>query len=403
MSAPVRHGEALRTEHPDDEIAVPQIAPREPSAGFLHLTPINRRRLTIFRRHRRGFWSFCAFLAIFLVSLFAEVVANDRPILVSYKGEILMPIFKDYPDEKFGGFMAIADYRDKDTAAEIGAHGWMLWPPIRFSYRTVNYASATPAPSPPTWMLSKMQCEAAGAAAVAKTGGQNHGCAAVEPDWLGTDEVDRDVLARVVYGTRASILFGLALTALSSIIGVAAGAVQGYFGGWTDLLFQRFIEIWSSLPSLYVLIIISSFVAPSILSLLFILLLFSWVQLVHVVRAEFLRARNYEYVRAARALGLGNVRIMVKHVLPNATVATLTLLPFVMSGSIAALTALDFLGLGQPPGAASLGELLQEGKNHLEAPWLALAGFFSTGIILSLLVFIGEGIRDAFDPRKTLA
>ena len=280
---------------------------------------------------------------------------------------------------------------------------WLMWPPIRFSYRTVNYASATPAPSPPTWMLTKEECQTAGAALAKTSGGENRGCSALERDWLGTDEVDRDVLARVIYGTRASILFGLALTLLSSLIGVAAGAVQGYFGGWIDLLAQRFIEIWSSLPSLYVLIIISSFIAPSILSLLFILLLFSWVQLVYVVRAEFLRARNFEYVRAARALGLGDARIMLRHVLPNATVATLTLLPFVMSGSIGSLTALDFLGLGQPPGSASLGELLQEGKNHLEAPWLALAGFFSTGVILSLLVFIGEGIRDAFDPRKTLA
>ena len=402
MSAPVVRDAPSGEERFHDPVAAPQIAPRVPSGGFLDLTPINRRRLGIFRHHRRGFWSFLFFMAIFLISLFAEFVANDRPILVSYKGEILMPIFRDYPDETFGGFMAFADYRYKDTANEINAHGWMLWPPIRFSYRTVNYASATPAPSPPTWMLTKAQCETAGAAKAKTTGGPNMGCEGIERDWLGTDEVDRDVLARVIYGSRASILFGLALTAMSSIIGVAAGAVQGYFGGWTDLLFQRFIEIWSSLPSLYVLIIISSFVAPSIMSLLFILLLFSWVQLVHVVRAEFLRARNYEYVRAARALGLGNVRIMVKHVLPNATVATLTLLPFLMSGSIAALTALDFLGLGQPPGSASLGELLQEGKNHLEAPWLALAGFFSTGIILSLLVFIGEGVRDAFDPRKTL-
>ncbi len=398
MSAPV-----LREERFDEANAAPQRAPRVPSGGVFAPTPITRRRLSIFRHHRRGFWSLCVFLAVFLVSLCAELVANDRPILVSYKGEILMPILRDYPDEKFGGFMAFADYRYKETAAEIEAHGWMLWPPIRFSYRTVNYASATPAPSPPTWRLTPAQCEAAGAAQAKNMGGTNAGCAHIERDWLGTDEVDRDVLARVIYGTRSSILFGLALTVLSSIVGVAAGAVQGYFGGWTDLLFQRFIEIWSSLPSLYVLIIISSFVAPSILSLLGILLLFSWVQLVHVVRAEFLRARNYEYVRAARALGLGNIRIMLRHVLPNATVATLTLLPYLMSGSIAALTALDFLGLGQPAGSASLGELLQEGKNHLEAPWLALAGFFSTGLILSLLVFIGEGVRDAFDPRKTLA
>ena len=223
-----------------------------------------------------------------------------------------------------------------------------------------------------------------------------------EWDWLGTDEGDRDVLARVIYGTRVSILFGLALTFVASIIGVTAGAIQGYFGGWTDLAFQRIIEIWSSLPSLYVLIIISSFFAPTVLSLFLVLLLFEWVALVAVVRAEFLRARNFEYVRAARALGLGDAAIMVRHLLPNATVATLTMLPFIISGSITSLTALDFLGLGQPPGSASLGELLYEGRNHTEAPWLALSGFFTVGLILSLLVFIGEGVRDAFDPRKTM-
>ena len=381
---------------------ISQISPRVP-VSRTRISPINRRRLTIFRRHKRGFWSLCVFLVVFVIALFAEFIANDRPILAFYKGELLVPLLVDYPDETFGGFTAYADYRLKETADEINAHGWMLWPPIRFSYRTVNYASATPAPSPPTWTLDKAQCETAGAALAKTNGGPNRGCADVERDWLGTDEVDRDVLARVIYGTRASILFGLALTFFSSIVGVAAGAVQGYFGGWTDLSFQRFIEVWSSLPQLYILIIISSFISPSILSLLVILSLFSWVGLVFVVRAEFLRARNFEYVRAARALGLNDARIIVRHVLPNAMVATLTLLPFIMSGSVTALTALDFLGLGQPPGSASLGELLSEGKNHLEAPWLALAGFFSTGLILSLLVFIGEGVRDAFDPRKTMA
>ena len=386
----------------DDLADTPQFAPHVARGRFIGLSPINRRRLAVFRRHRRGFWSLCLFAVIFVVTLGAEFVANDRPILASYKGEILFPILRDYPDEMFGGFTATADYRNKDTADEIDAHGWMLWPPIHYSYRTVNYASATPAPSPPTWALSEAQCRAAGAAAAKRDGGPDRGCRAIEASWLGTDEVDRDVLARVIYGARASILFGFALTFLSSIIGVSAGAIQGYFGGWTDLLFQRFIEIWSSLPSLYVLIIVSSFIAPSVVSLLFILLLFDWTQLVHVVRAEFLRARNFEYVRAARALGLSNTRIILRHVLPNATVATLTMIPFIMSGSISALTALDFLGLGQPPGAASLGELLQEGKNHTEAPWLALSGFFATGLLLSLLVFIGEGVRDAFDPRKTL-
>ena len=315
-----------------DELEAAQFAPHMSTPRRLGLSPINRRRLTIFRRHKRGFWSLCVFMVIFVVSLFAEFVANDRPILAYYKGELLVPILVNYPDEKFGGFTAYADYRLKDTADEIEAHGWMLWPPIRFSYRTVNYASATPAPSPPTWALSETQCEAAGAAAAKTSGSPTRGCAAIEKDWLGTDEVDRDVLARVIYGTRASILFGLALTFLSSIVGVAAGAIQGYFGGWTDLGFQRFIEVWSSLPQLYILIIISSFIAPSILSLLAILSLFSWVNLVYVVRAEFLRARNFEYVRAARALGLNDAKIIVRHVLPNAMVATLTLLPFVMSG-----------------------------------------------------------------------
>lgn len=379
---------------------------REPRR-VLRLSPINRRRIAVFRHHRRGFYALLLFLVIFVISLFAEFIANDRPIVMSYKGEILFPIFHNYPDEKFGGFTATANYRLKETADEIEAHGWMVWPPIHFSYQTTNFASATPAPTPPTWALSKAQCETAGAVA-AKTnggpngGGPNNGCRDIETDWLGTDLSDNDVLARVIYGTRASILFGLALTLVSSIVGVAAGAVQGYFGGWIDLAFQRFIEIWQAMPYLYVLIIISSFVTPSILSLLGILLLFSWVQLVHVVRAEFLRARNFEYVRAARALGLGNLSIILKHVLPNATVATLTLLPFIMSGSIGALTALDFLGLGQPPGSASLGELLKQGSDHTEAPWLTLSGFISIGLILSLLVFIGEGIRDAFDPRKTL-
>ena len=392
MSAPV-----LRT---DAGFADTRLAPPVP-ASRVKLTPINQRRLAIFRQHRRGFWCLWAFLAIFGVSLCAEFVANDRPLIVSYKGEILLPVFQDYPEEKFGGFAAHTEYRVKDIADEIEAHGWMLWPPIRFSYQTINYALPTPAPSPPTWLLTPQQCEAA-AIRFTKPGEQNRGCRALEYDWLGTDDQGRDVLARMIYGARVSILFGLALTLLSSVIGVAAGAVQGYFGGWTDLLFQRFIEVWSALPHLYILIIISSVIAPSVMVLLWILLLFSWVQLVHVVRAEFLRARNFEYVKAARALGLNNLTIMVKHVLPNAMVATLTLLPFVLNGSITSLTALDFLGFGQPPGSPSLGELLLQGKSHTEAPWLGLTGFLCIASILSLLIFIGEGVRDAFDPRKTL-
>ena len=336
------------------------------------------------------------------IALAAEFIANDRPILHLVQGRAgCRRSFRDYGEDKFGGFLfAPADYRNKAVADEIDAHGWMVWPPIHFSYGTPNYAAATPAPTPPTWALTKRQCDMA----AAKAGREpERGCASIEKDWLGTDGGARDVLARVIYGTRISILFGFALTFLSSIIGVAAGAVQGYFGGWTDLFFQRVIEIWSALPSLYVLIIIASFIAPSLTSLLFVLLLFNWVALVGVVRAEFLRARNFEYVRAARALGLSNSQIIWRHMLPNATVATLTLLPFIMSASVTALTALDFLGLGQPPGAASLGELLQEGQAHREAWWLALSGFFATGVLLVLLVFIGEGARDAFDPRKTLA
>ncbi|WP_158811661.1 ABC transporter permease [Beijerinckia sp. L45] len=392
MSAPV-----LRT---DVGFAAPRLAPPVPASRF-RLTPINQRRLAIFRQHRRGFWCLWIFLAIFGVSLCAEFVANDRPLMVSYKGEILFPVFQDYPEEKFGGFAAHTEYRVKDIADEINAHGWMLWPPVRFSFQTINYALPRPAPSPPTWLLSQQQCEAA-AVRFTKPGEPNRGCRALEYDWLGTDDQGRDVLARMIYGARVSILFGLALTLLSSVIGVAAGAVQGYFGGWTDLLFQRFIEVWSALPHLYILIIISSVIAPSVMVLLWILLLFSWVQLVHVVRAEFLRARNFEYVKAARALGLNNLTIMVKHVLPNAMVATLTLLPFVLNGSITSLTALDFLGFGQPPGSPSLGELLLQGKSHTEAPWLGLTGFLCIASILSLLIFIGEGVRDAFDPRKTL-
>ena len=231
-------------------------------ALFQGLSPITRRRLTIFRRHRRGFVSLCLFLAIFAVTLLSNVIANDRPLVLSYKGELLFPLIHDYPDDKFGGFLPVADFRNKDTADEINAHGWMFWPPIRFSYATVHYVAATTAPAPPTWALSKQQCEAAGAAEAGRLGGPNRGCATLEPDWLGTDSFQRDVLARVLYGARASILFGLALTFFASMIGVTAGAIQGYFGGWTDLLFQRFIEIWSSLPSLYVLIIVSSFFTP---------------------------------------------------------------------------------------------------------------------------------------------
>jgi microcin C transport system permease protein len=383
----------------DGGLALKRIAPAEPARGRLRLSPINRRRLANFKNHRRGYWSFWLFMILFVLSLFAEFIANDKPILVVYKGEILTPIFHDYPEEKFGGFLARTDYRDEVIEKEINQQGFMIWPPIRYSYRTINRHLPTPAPSPPTWMLSDAQCASA-AMRFGKAG--QGGCEAIEWNWLGTDDQGRDVLARLIYGFRLSLLFGLTLAGVSSVIGIAAGAVQGYFGGWTDLVFQRFIEIWSSLPHLYLLIIMSSIITPSFFVLLGILLLFSWVNLVHVVRAECLRTRNFEYVNAARALGLSNAAIIFKHVLPNATVATLTFLPFVLNNSITTLTALDFLGFGLPPGSPSLGELLLQGKSNLQAPWLGLTGFIAIAAMLSLLVFIGEAVRDAFDPRKTL-
>ena len=363
------------------------------------LSPINQRRLANFRANKRGYWSFWIFLFLFGASLLSEVIANDKPLLVVYKGEVLFPILHDYPEEKFGGFLAFTDYRDKVIANEISAHGFMLWPPVRYSYRTINRQLPVPAPSPPTWLLSEAQCHAAVLRIYKKPDGT---CRDLEWNWLGTDDQGRDVLARLLYGFRLSVVFGLTLAAVSSVIGITAGAVQGYFGGWTDLLFQRFIEIWSSLPELYLLIIISSIIVPGFFVLLGVLLLFSWVRLVHVVRAEFLRARNFEYVNAARALGLTNRAIIVKHVLPNAMVATLTFLPFVLNTSITTLTALDFLGFGLPPGSPSLGELLLQGKSNLAAPWLGLTGFIVIALMLSLLIFIGEAVRDAFDPRKTL-
>ncbi len=373
------------------------LAPAMPKQGWIKLTPINQRRLANFRANRRGYWSFWIFLVIFVLSLFAEFIANDRPIIARYKGEWLFPVAVTYPEEKFGGFLARTDYRDPVIADEINANGWMLWPPVRFSYATINLDLPKPAPSPPTWMLSDAECKPL----AEKRGGT--GCRDIEWNWLGTDDRGRDVLARVIYGFRISVLFGLTLALISSVIGIAAGAVQGYFGGWTDLIFQRFIEIWTSLPSLYLLIIISSFIAPSFFVLLGILLLFSWVNLVSVVRAEFLRARNLEYVKAARALGLGNAKIMWKHVLPNAMVATLTMMPFILNGSITTLTSLDFLGFGLPPGSPSLGEMLQQGKSNLQAPWLGMTAFSVIALMLSLLIFVGEAVRDAFDPRKTFA
>jgi microcin C transport system permease protein len=368
-----------------------------PPPGWFTLSPLNKRRWQNFKTNRRGYWSLWLFLVLFFVTLFAEFIANDKPLFVSFAGKSYFPVIFTYPETTFGGdFETAADYRDpylQKLIADKG--GFMIWPPIRYSYSTHNLDLPTPAPSPPTWMLTEPQCKSV----VERKGLKS--CSDLEYNWLGTDDQGRDVLARLIYGFRISVLFGLILTAFSSIVGVAAGAVQGYFGGWTDLLFQRFIEIWTSVPELYLLLIISSVLVPGFFVLLGILLLFSWVRLVGLVRAEFLRGRNFEYIQAARALGVSNAVIMFRHLLPNAMVATLTFLPFIMSSSVMTLTALDFLGFGLPPGSPSLGELLSQGKANVQAPWLGLTGFFTVALMLSLLIFVGEAVRDAFDPRKT--
>jgi microcin C transport system permease protein len=340
----------------------------------LRITPLTRRRFANFRANRRGFWSLWLFLILFFVTLFAEVIANEKPLLVRFDGQFYVPFLVSYPETVFGGFLETeAEYRDPEVREMIEDQGWILWPPVPFSHDSVSYDSEHPAPAPPS-----------------------------AKHWLGTDDQGRDVVARTLYGFRISVLFGLVLTLFSSAIGIAAGAVQGYFGGLVDLLFQRFIEIWNGLPVLFLLIILASVVEPNFWWLLGLMLLFSWTALVGLVRAEFLRARNLDYVRAARALGVSNTVIMFKHILPNAMVATLTFLPFILSGAITTLTALDFLGFGLPPGSPSLGELLSQGKANLQAPWLGLTAFFVLAIMLSLLIFIGEAVRDAFDPRKTL-
>jgi microcin C transport system permease protein len=344
-----------------------------PPAARRRLSPIAERRWANFKASRRGFWSLWVFLAVFIVTLFAEFVANDKPFLVSYDGSLYTPIFKAYPETQFGGtFATEADYRDPVVAKLIDAKGWMIWPVVRYSHVTVAWDLAVPAPSPPD-----------------------------ATHWLGTDDQARDVVARMIYGFRISVLFGFVLTLVSAIVGVSAGAVQGYFGGWIDLLFQRFIEIWGAVPTLYVLIILVSVVQPNFWWLLGIMLLFSWIGFVGVVRAEFYKVRNFDYVRAARALGASNIVIMFRHILPNAVVSTTTFMPFVLAGSVTTLTSLDFLGIGLPAGSASLGEILAQGKANLQAPWLGLAGFFVIAFMLSLLTFIGEAVRDAFDPRKT--
>ncbi|QUE91794.1 ABC transporter permease [Pseudomonas sp. SCA2728.1_7] len=339
---------------------------------MLTLSPISQRRWARFKAHRRGWWSLWLFLALFGLSLGGELVANDKPLLVTYQGDWYFPAFKRYTEQDFGGELPFQpDYRSAQVRQLIEGQGGRLWfAPIPFAFDTVNYDLTEPAPSPPS--------------------GDN---------WLGTDDQARDVLARVIFGTRISLLFALALTAASAVIGIAAGALQGYYGGWVDLIGQRLLEVWSGLPVLYLLIILSGFVEPNFWWLLGIMALFSWLSLVDVVRAEFLRSRGLEYVKAARALGVGDAQVIVRHILPNAMSATLTYLPFILTGAIATLSALDFLGFGMPAGSASLGELIGQGKSNLQAPWLGLTAFFALALILSLLVFIGEACRDAFDPR----
>ncbi len=343
-------------------------------SGRFQLSPLNRRRFARFKANRRGWWSLHIFMVLFVLSLGAEVISNDKPLLIQYQGDLYMPVFKRYAETEFGGEFPIeADYRSPyiRQLIEQEGDGWMLWPPIPYNYSTINYDLEVPAPAPPS-----------------------------RDNWLGTDDQARDVLARVIYGFRISVLFALTLTIVSSIIGVIAGAIQGFYGGRIDLIGQRFIEVWSGLPVLYLLIILASFVQPNFWWLLGIMLLFSWMSLVDVVRAEFLRGRNLEYVRAARALGASNRTIMFRHILPNAMVATLTFFPFILTGGVITLTSLDFLGFGLPAGSPSLGELIAQGKANLQAPWLGITAFVVLSLMLTLLVFIGEALRDAFDPRK---
>ena len=337
------------------------------------MTPLNQRRLAIFRSHRRGWWSLWIFLTLFVICLFAEFVANDRPLLIHFDGHWYVPVLQDYSEDAFGAdFLPTeADYTDPDLVAAIDAKGWMVWPAIPFGNATLVKDLPSPPPTPPSWR-----------------------------NLLGTDDQSRDVMARVIYGFRISVLFGFTLTIIASVIGIAAGAVQGFYGGLTDLLFQRFIEVWSGMPQLFMLIILGSIITPTFWVLLLFLLVFSWMALTGVVRAEFLRGRNLDYVRAARSMGVSDAAIMRRHILPNALVATLTFLPFTLSGSVTVLASLDFLGFGLPPGSPSLGELVNQGKNNLQAPWLGITAFAVLGGILVLLIFIGEAVRDAFDPRR---
>ena len=339
----------------------------------MKFSPLTERRLANFRANRRGYWSLVIFVSLFVISLFSEFIANDRPILMRHNGELFAPVFFTYSEKDLGGvFETEAKYEDEYVQALVReSGGWMLWPPIRFSYDSIDWYIESGAPAPPS---------------------SRH--------WLGVDDGARDVVARLLYGFRLSVSFGLGLTLVASLIGIAIGAIQGYFGGLTDLIGQRIIEIWAGLPVLFLLIIISSMVEPSVAILFGLLVLFSWMTLVSVVRAEFLRARNFDFVRAAQSLGVANSTIMRRHVLPNAMVATLTYLPFVLNGSITTLTALDFLGFGLPPGSASLGELLAQGKANIQTPWLGLTGFATLAVMLTLLIFVGEAVRDAFHPRR---
>ena len=336
------------------------------------MSPLNQRRIKLFKENKRALIALFLFGIVFFISLFAELIANDKPLIVRYKNQTYFPLFSMYTDADFGGVLPTeADYKDSFTKQQIEENGWMIMPIIPFSYDTINYDLKVASPAPPS-----------------------------RENWLGTDDQARDILARLIYGLRASILFGLILTFVSSAIGILMGAIQGYFGGKTDLILQRIIEIWGSLPQLFILIIVFSLFKPSFLTLLIVLMLFSWPALVSVVRAEFLRGRNMDYVKAAKVIGLSDFRIMCRHILPNACVSALTYIPFILSGAIVALTALDFLGFGLPPGEPSLGELVRQGKDNLQAPWIGLTAFLVLSVLLSSLIFIGEGIRDAYDPRK---
>ncbi|CAM4264679.1 hypothetical protein F901_03689 [Acinetobacter dispersus] len=336
------------------------------------MSPLMRARFLRFKQNRLGFCCFILFLIIFVVSLFAELIANDKPLLVRYQQSFYFPILNDYPETTFGGtFETATDYQDPAVQQLIQKQGWMISPPVTFSYQTPNLSLAVPVPSAPS-----------------------------SQNWLGTDDQGRDVFARILYGLRISLLFGFALTLCSAVIGVIVGAIQGYYGGWIDLIGQRILEVWGGLPMLFIVMILVSMFSPSIYWLFLIMLLFGWTELVGLVRAEFLRARNFDYVRAAQALGVTDHKIIFKHILPNAMSSSLSQIPFMLTANIIALTALDFLGYGLPPDAASLGELLLQGKNNLDAPWLVLSGFFTLAIVLSLLIYIGEAARDAFDPRR---